>query len=358
MPSGSPGAGTGRPLRTMAALYEVLCHADDADLFYVTDERPGITRRRRGRGWSYHHPDGTSVSQEDRVRIEALVIPPAWTDVWICPLPDGHIQATGRDAKGRKQYRYHDRWREVRDANKYERLAEFGAGLPDLRARLEDDLAKRGLREERVLAAVVRLLDETLIRIGNDEYAEANESFGLTTFQGDHVDVDGTTIRFEFPGKSGVEQDVSLQDRRLASIVKACQDLPGEDLFAYVDADGRAVDVTSTMVNDYLRSITGASVTAKDFRTWGGTVTAAEMLVELPVPDSEREAKSNELLALDAAADRLGNTRTVCRNCYVHPHVASAYREGDLQEAWKRARASARFRRGERAVLTVLESRV
>ncbi|MCU1484600.1 MAG: putative topoisomerase [Actinomycetia bacterium] len=341
----------------MAALYEVLCHADDADLFYVVDDRPGITRRRRGRGFSYHHPDGTAVDAEDKARIGELVIPPAWTDVWICPLPDGHIQATGRDAKGRKQYRYHDRWREVRDADKYERLADFAAGLPDLRATVDDHLGRRGLPQEKVLAAVVRLLDETLIRIGNDEYAETNESFGLTTIECDHVDVEGTTITFEFRGKSGVEQAVSLRDRRLASIVQACQDLPGEDLFGYLDADGKAVDVTSTMVNDYLRATTGSDVTAKHFRTWGGTVTAAELLAPLPVPETETEAKSNELAALDMAADRLGNTRTVCRNCYVHPHVGTAYREGDLQEAWKRARSSARFSRTERAVLTVLEQR-
>lgn len=341
----------------MAVTFEVLSDANEAGLYYVTDERPGITRRRRGKGFSYHHPDGSAVSAEDRARIEALVIPPAWTDVWICPIGDGHLQATGRDARGRKQYRYHDRWREVRDANKYERLAEFAANLPDLRVRLDADLAKRGLSEEKVLAAVVRLLDETLIRIGNEEYAETNESFGLTTIEDEHVDVTGSSIRFEFPGKSGVEHDVLLRDRRLAAIVKACQELPGEDLFGYLDGAGNPVDVTSGMVNDYLRSITGENITAKHFRTWGGTVIAAEALAVLPVPDSEREARANELLALDAAAGALGNTRTVCRNCYVHPHITAAYREGDLQEAWKRSRGSARFRREERAVLNVLEAR-
>jgi DNA topoisomerase-1 len=342
----------------MPALFEVLCDADAADLFYVTDERPGITRRRRGKGFSYHHPDGSPVSAAERERIEEIVIPPAWTDVWICPLADGHVQATGRDERGRKQYRYHPRWREIRDANKYERLAEFGAGLPDLRRRLDDDLARRGLPGEKVLAAVVRLLDDTLIRIGNDEYKATNDSYGLTTIEGEHVSVEGSRIQFEFRGKSGVEHDVELRDRRLATVVKACQDLPGEELFGYVDDAGRVVDVTSTMVNDYLRSLTGAPITAKDFRTWGGTVTAAELLAPLPVPDSEKEAKSNEIFALDAAAERLGNTRTVCRNCYVHPHVSAAYREGDLHAAWNRARDSARFSRGERTVLTVLEARV
>ena len=340
----------------MAALYEVLCHADDADLYYVVDDRPGITRRKRGKGFSYHHPDGSAVEPEEKARIEALVIPPAWTDVWICPLPDGHIQATGRDARGRKQYRYHDRWREVRDANKYERLSEFAEGLPKLRARLDEHLALRGLPQEKVLAAVVKLLDETLIRVGNDAYAEENESYGLTTIEGDHVDVEGATINFEFKGKSGVEHALSLRDRRLASIVQACQELPGEDLFGYLDAEGKAVDVTSTMVNDYLRELTGANVTAKHFRTWGGTVVAAELLAPLPVPETKAEAKSNVLAAVDEAAAKLGNTRTVCRNCYVHPRVPTAYEEGELQEAWKKARSATRFSRGERAVLTLLGS--
>jgi DNA topoisomerase-1 len=325
-------------------------------LRYVAEEEPGITRRRRGKGFSYAWPDGTTVAAEDRERIDALVIPPAWTDVWICRDDRGHLQATGRDEKGRKQYRYHDRWREVRDAAKYERLAEFAAGLPDVRARVEEDLARSGLTQERVLAAVVRLLDETLIRVGNDEYAETNGSFGLTTLEPEHVCVEGTSIEFKFRGKSGIEQELSLRDRRLANIVRACQELPGEDLFGYLDDDDNPVDVTSTMVNEYLRSITGDDVTAKHFRTWGGTVAVAELLAVLPAPDDEREATSNELLALDAAADRLGNTRTVCRNCYVHPLIAPAYRDGALQEAWKRARGAARFRRAERATLAVLEA--
>jgi DNA topoisomerase-1 len=325
-------------------------------LRYVAEEEPGITRRRRGKGFSYAWPDGTTVNPENRERIDALVIPPAWTDVWICRDERGHLQATGRDEKGRKQYRYHDRWREVRDAAKYERLAEFAAGLPDARARVEEDLARSGLPQERVLAAVVHLLDETLIRVGNDEYAETNGSFGLTTLEPDHVRVEGTSIEFKFRGKSGVEQELSLRDRRLANIVRACQELPGEDLFGYLDDDDNPVDVTSTMVNEYLRSITGDDITAKHFRTWGGTVAVAELLAVLPAPDDEREATSNELLALDAAADRLGNTRAVCRNCYVHPLIAPAYREGSLQEAWKRARDAARFRRAERATLAVLEA--
>jgi DNA topoisomerase-1 len=245
----------------------------------------------------------------------------------------------------------------VRDAVKYERLADFAASLPDVRARIDDDLARRGMPQEKVLAAVVKLLDETLIRVGNDEYAETNGSFGLTTLEADHVQVEGATIEFNFRGKSGVEQALSLRDRRLAGIVRACQDLPGEDLFGYLDETGEAVDVTSTLVIEYLRAITGADVTAKHFRTWGGTVTVAELLAALPTPDGEQEAKSNELLALDAAAERLGNTRTVCRNCYVHPLIAPAYREGELQEAWKRARDGTHFRRSEKATLAVLQAR-
>jgi len=326
-------------------------------LVYVTDDRPGILRRRRGKGFSYHRADGRAVDDDERARIESLAIPPAWTDVWICAEENGHLQATGRDARGRKQYRYHPRWREVRDAAKYDRLVDFAAGLPDLRARVDDDLARRGLPQEKVLAAVVRLLDETLIRIGNDEYVDANGSYGLTTIEAEHVRIDGPRIELEFTGKSGIEQDVVLRDRRLAAIVRACQELPGEDLFGYLDDEGAAVDVTSTMVNEYLRSITGDDVTAKHFRTWGGTVTVAELLAPLPVPDADAEARSNELLALDAAAARLGNTRIVCRNCYVHPHVAAAYRDGELQAAWKRAREAARFSRAEKATLTVLQER-
>ncbi len=242
--------------------------AEEAGLRYVNDAMPGISRRRQGKGFSYRHPDGSLVSERERERIEAVVVPPAWTDVWICPDPDGHIQATGRDDRGRKQYRYHPRWREARDATKYDSLATFGRTLPDVRARVEADLTRRGLPEEKVLAAVVRLLDETLIRIGNDEYAEANESYGLTTLQDDHAEITGAALTLEFGGKSGTEFDVVVRDRRLAHIVKQCQDLPGEDLFQYVDGD-RVIDVTSSHVNAYLREVAGPDRSAKDFRTWG-----------------------------------------------------------------------------------------
>lgn len=328
--------------------------AEEAGLRYVNDAMPGISRRRQGKGFSYRHPDGSLVSERERERIDAVVVPPAWTDVWICPDPDGHIQATGRDDRGRKQYRYHPRWREARDATKYDSLAIFGRTLPDVRARVEADLARRGLPEEKVLAAVVRLLDETLIRIGNDEYAEANESYGLTTLQDDHAEITGAALTLEFGGKSGTEFDVVVRDRRLARIVKQCQDLPGEDLFQYVDGD-RVIDVTSSHVNAYLREVAGPDRSAKDFRTWGGTVVAAETLVGLGTSATKREADNNLLVAIDAAAERLGNTRAVCRSCYVHPRIPEAYVTGSLADAWRRARAAPRLSRGEKTVLAVLE---
>ena len=340
----------------MADLYDALSDADDAELFYVTDESPGITRRRRGKGFSYHHPDGAAVDADTKAWIETeIVIPPAWTDVWISPLRDGHILATGRDARGRKQYRYHPRWREVRDANKYGRMLEFGGDLPDLRKRVDADLSRRGMGAEKVLAAVVRLLDETLIRVGNEEYAASNESFGLTTITPEHVEVNGSEIAFEFTGKGGIELATSLRDRRLAQIVKRCEELPGHDLFKFVDGDGTPVDVTSTDVNLYLREITGQPFTAKDFRTWGGTVVAAETLADLGPASTEKEAEANIIAAVDAAAEALGNTRAVCRSCYVHPQVTEAYKDGFLHEAWRSARSSGALRRGERAVLKVLE---
>jgi DNA topoisomerase-1 len=340
----------------MGDLYQALNAADEAGLLHVSDARPGIRRIRRGTGFSYVDPQGATLGAAERERIAAIAIPPAWTDVWICPRPDGHILATGRDAKGRKQYRYHPRWREVRDGDKYDRLGRFGRSLPGIRARLEEDLARRGLVEEKVLAAVVSLLDESLIRIGNDEYAEQNESYGLTTIEGDHVSVSGASVHFEFRAKSGVEQSVAVSDKRLAKIVRQCQELPGEDLFAFTDESGRVVDVTSTHVNDYLRSVTGDTFTAKDFRTWGGTVVAAEALAGLGQAATEREKEANVVAAIDTAAVALGNTRAVARSCYVHPGVTDAYREGSLAEAWRSARSRPRFRRPEVAVLTIVES--
>jgi DNA topoisomerase-1 len=336
---------------------EALAAADDAGLYYVSDLQPGITRRRRGRGWSYHRPDGSTIEDEgERARIASIAVPPAWTDVWISPIADGHIQATGRDAKGRKQYRYHQRWREVRDSTKYHRLSDFGSALPDIRERLDEDLSRRGLPLNKVLAAVLHLLDETLIRIGNEEYAEQNESFGLTTLQDGHATIDGSLVTFDFRAKSGIEQEVDFRDKRLARIVRQCQDLPGEDLFQYLDDAGEVCDVTSTHVNEYLRAMTDATFTAKDFRTWGGTVVAAEALVEIGPPASKTAAKRNFLAAVDRASEKLGNTRSVAKASYVHPRINDAYLDGSLADAWGTAEAKPRFTQCEAAVLTVLKS--
>src|SRR4051812_13153147 len=281
-------------------------------------DRPGWTRRRRGKGWSYLDPTGAPVTDPEALeRIKGLVIPPAWTDVWICPDPRGHLQATGRDARGRKQYRYHPRWREVRDGDKYGRLPEFGRALPAIRRRINRDLARPGLPREKVLAAVVKLLETTFIRVGNDEYARQNQSFGLTTMRDGHVRVSGSKVRFLFRGKSGVTHELELDDRRLARIVKQCRDLPGQELFQYLDAQGKVVDVGSEDVNAYLKEITGTGFTSKDFRTWAGTVLAATLLRDYEAVDSESRAKKNVVSAIEQVAKRLGNTRAVCRRCYV-----------------------------------------
>ncbi len=327
--------------------------AVEAGLRYVSDAKPAIVRRRCGKGFSYRSVDGSLVSGDERHRIEAIAIPPAWTDVWICDRPDGHILATGRDDRGRKQYRYHPHWQEASEATKFAALVDFGHALPSVRARVEEDLARPGLPEEKVLASVVHLLDETLIRIGNDEYAVSNDSYGLTTLEDDHATVSGSTVAFEFGGKSGAEFEVEVRDPRLAAIVRRCQDLPGEDLFQYLDGD-RVIDVTSTSVNDYLRSLTNGERTAKDFRTWGGTVVAVETLASLAPAETAQKAERQILTAIDAAADRLHNTRAVARSSYVHPGVIEAYRDGTLAEAWRQSRSAPRMSRAERAVLKVL----
>lgn len=339
----------------MADLLEALTHADEADLFYVTDERPGFARRKRGKGFSYLDADGKAVDAETKAWIESLAIPPAWTDVWICPSRDGHLLATGRDAKGRKQYRYHPRWREVRDGNKYFRLIDFAGVLPSVRKKIDEHLRLPGLPREKVLGAVVRLLDETLIRVGNDEYAVMNESYGLTTMHDEHAEIVGSRLHFEFTGKSGVEREIDLRDAGLARVVKACQDLPGEELFQYLDDGGNQVDVNSAHVNAYLRELTGAAFTAKDFRTWGGTVVAAETLVAFGAPSSAKDAEKQIVAAIDVAAGKLGNTRAVCRSCYVHPAIPEAHADGSLLDAWRASRDGAQCRRGERAVLKVLQ---
>ena len=302
-------------------------------LRYSSDDRPGLTRRRSGKGFSYRDADGKAVRDRATLeRIRALAIPPAWTDVWICPFDNGHLQATGRDARGRKQYRYHARFRQRRDSAKFERLIAFARALPKIRERVDADLGRPGLPREKVLAGVVRLLELTLIRVGNDEYARLNRSFGLTTLRDRHATVEGTQIRFRFRGKSGQDHEVDLRDRRLAAMVRRCRELPGQELFQYVGEDGRPVDVASDDVNAYLSEIV-PEVTAKDFRTWAGTVLAYRALVAAGTPGSATEAKRNVAAAIRATAGTLGNTAAVCRSAYVHPAVVEAYLDGRMRTA-------------------------
>jgi DNA topoisomerase-1 len=305
--------------------------AASAGLRYVTDAMPGITRKRAGRAFSYRDPQGDVIKERrDLARIRALAIPPAWTGVWICPDPNGHLQATGRDARGRKQYRYHAQWRTVRDAHKFDRTLVFAGALPRIRARVDADLRRHGLPREKVLATIVRLLETTLIRVGNAEYARDNKSYGLTTFRDRHVDFEGAELAFEFRGKSGKLHQVSIRDRRLARIVRACQELPGQELFQYVDAEGARRDVDSADVNAYLQEITGEPFTAKDFRTWAGTVLASLALSEFESFDTRAAAKRNVTRAIEQVAERLGNTVAVCRKSYIHPAILDAYLDGSL----------------------------
>ena len=299
-------------------------------LRHSTDRDPGISRRRSGRGFAYRGLNGRPIGDPETLeRIRKLAIPPAWTDVWICPAPNGHLQATGRDDRGRKQYRYHARFRRGREAAKYERLLAFAQALPAIRKRVDKDLARQQMSREKVLAAVVRLLELTLIRVGNDEYARLNRSFGLTTLRNRHATVRGSSLRFRFRGKSGQQHEVSLRDRRLAAVVRRCRDLPGQELFQYVDEDGEIVDVRSDDVNEYLREI-APEVTAKDFRTWAGTVLAFRALRALDAPRTDAEGRRNVMGAMRATADALGNTAAVCRQAYVHPIVVQAYLDGRL----------------------------
>jgi DNA topoisomerase I len=307
--------------------------AQAAGLRYVSDTMPGIRRKRSGSGFSYVAPDGKVIKDAAEIsRIKSLAIPPAYTDVWISPTANGHIQATGRDARGRKQYRYHPKWREKRDETKFGRVLAFSVALPRIRAQVERDLSKPGLPREKVLATVVRLLDCTGIRIGNDEYARSNRSFGLTTLQDRHVEISGSNIKFEFRGKSGKTHSVSLSDRRLARIVQRCQDIPGEDLFQYIDEEGVRQTISSGDVNDYLREISGEDFTAKDFRTWSGTKLAVAALTDRGHCTSARQIKTNILRAIDSVASQLNNTRAVCRKYYVHPSVFEAYTAGTMLE--------------------------
>ncbi len=338
---------------------EYVAAAKSAGLRYVTDAQPGITRRRVGTGWAYRTASGTRVSdREERKRLASLAIPPAWTDVWICPDSRGHLQVTARDAKGRKQYRYHPKFREERDESKFDRMLAFSAGLPRLRERVEQDLALPGLPRRKLLATIVRLLDKTLIRIGNEEYLRDNKSVGLTTMRRRHVEVDGHVLTFTFRGKSGVQHEIAVTDRRLARIVKQLQELPGQELFHYVDDDGMRIVVDSADVNGYLQEITEDDVTAKDFRTWSGTMLAAQALRAAGPASTVAEVKRNVNLALDAVAKRLGNTRAVARKYYVHPAVISAYYRGlaapSLKRSRRKLRDSAALRRDEVLVLQFL----
>ncbi len=337
-----------------------------AGLHYVSDGFAGISRRRSGKGWLFHAPNGARIrNPKTRQRINALAIPPAWTDVWICPDPDGHIQATARDARGRKQYRYHPSYRAARDRSKFRRMLEFSESLPLLRERIERDLRADDLSRRQLLATVVRLLDRTLIRVGSDEYARENRSYGLTTLRRRHVQVKGSQLQFSFRGKSGVEHSVAISDLRLARIIQRCRDLPGQEMFQYVDAFGKRQAVSSDDVNVYLREITGRDVTAKDFRTWGGTMLAAVELRAMGRASSRSEADANIIRAIDAVAERLGNTRTVCRKYYVHPALLHAYHLGLTAPLSRpalsrrgRARPTAALRRDEVTVLQFLQEKV
>jgi DNA topoisomerase-1 len=305
--------------------------ATAAGLRYVTDAMPGITRKRGGQAFSYRDRQGNLIKDRKQLaRLWALAIPPAWTGVWICPFANGHLQATGRDARDRKQYLYHPEWRAIRDAHKFDRILIFARALPRIRARIDADLRRRGLPRERVLATVVRLLETTLIRVGNAEYARENQSFGLTTIRHRHVEINGSTIAFEFRGKGGKVHKVSTQDRRLARVVRACHELPGQELFQYIDDDGVRRDVDSADVNAYLQEVTGEPFTAKDFRTWAGTVLASLALSEFESFDTEAAAKRNVTHAIERVANQLGNTVAVCRKSYIHPTILDSYLDGSL----------------------------
>ena len=308
-----------------------------AGLRYVTDAKPGITRKRWRKSFRYFDANGQLIRDESTLaRIKSIAIPPAWTDVWICPTPNGHLQSTGRDAKKRKQSRYHPRWREVRDETKYERMKIFGEALPVIRECAEHDLSLPGLPREKILATIVRLLETTSIRVGNEEYARENHSYGLTTMRNRHVAVEGSTVHFKFQGKSGKRHTIDLNDRRLARIVKRCLDLPGYELFQYVEDDGTVHSIDAADVNDYLRTISSQPFTAKDFRTWAGSVAAFSILREFEAVESERQAKKNIVQAVASVAELLGNTPAVCRKCYVHPAVLECYLCGEMLKAFER----------------------
>jgi DNA topoisomerase I len=345
------------------ALAREVAHAKAAGLMYVSDQDPGISRYVKGKGFRYRGPNGEPVAAEHLARIQSLAIPPAWSEVWISPLANGHIQATGRDARGRKQYRYHDQWRVIRDLHKFEHTVEFARLLPKIRARVASDMKLPGTPREKVLATIVSLLDKTLIRVGNVEYARENRSYGLTTLKARHLSVNGSELRFEFKGKSGKTWRLPLKDRRIARIVGKLQELPGQHLFKYLDEGGAVTSVDSADVNTYLREIADADVSAKDFRTWAGTVLAAGALSVLGTHETETQAKGQLKRAIQEVAARLGNTVTISRKCYVHPEVVACYLEGVFpklepapgdRDAAERGQLSSI----EQAVLQLLEERL
>jgi DNA topoisomerase-1 len=354
------------PRTTKSAKENLPSHsAHIAGLRYLTDDMPGIVRAHAGKGFRYRYPTGDSVQESEVLgRIKALAIPPAWKDVWICPDPAGHLQATGIDERGRKQFRYHKSWREIRDGTKYGRMIDFGKTLPSIRKRVRQDLAKAPLCRAKVLATVLRLLELSLIRIGNEAYARENKSYGLTTMRDKHVDIHGSKLRFHFRGKSGKWHDVDIHDARLARIVKQCQDLPGQELFQYVNEDGKRQKLDSDDVNRYLREITGSDFTAKDFRTWAGTVLGAVALSSFEDFRSQSEAKKNIVRAIEQVSGKLGNTMAICRKCYVHPDIINCYMEGKLVEGLKtrlrpkRGRSATGLRAEEKAVLSLLKQRL
>ena len=346
------------------AVADPLESARAAGLRYVTDSARGIRRIKIGKGFRYLAPDGSTLKDETaQARIKSLVIPPAWSNVWVCPVANGHLQVTGRDAKGRKQSRYHPKWREVRDETKYERMTHFAAALPTIRARVKEDLRKPGLPKEKVLATIVGVMEQTHIRVGNEEYARENKSYGLTTMRNKHVEVHGPDVTFSFQGKSRVHHTVSLHDRKLADVIKQCEDIPGYELFQYLDSEGVQHTIDSAAVNSYLGEITGQHFTAKDFRTWAGSVLACDMLRGFGPFQTATQAKKNVVEAIKVVAEKLGNTPTVCRKCYVHPAVLEAYlggispREAKTELDAEISEHEHSLRVEERALVQLLEQR-
>ena len=333
-----------------------------AGLKYVSDSNPGYRRRKSGRGFIYTNPKGEKVSDPELLeRFRQLVIPPAWRDVWICPDRKGHIQVTGRDQKGRKQYIYHPDWEEIRNSTKFYRMIDFAAAIPLIRKTVDEDLSKRGLTREKVLALIIDLMEKTLIRVGNQEYAKLNDSYGITTLKDEHVDVNGSSIEFLFKGKSGKQWIVNIKDRRLARLVKQCQDLPGQEVFSYIDEEGKLKTVDSFEVNEYIRQISGQDFSAKDFRTWNGTVIAAVHLFNLGPPENEKDEKRKVQETIKAVSAELINTPAICRKYYIHPDILTAFSDGTLFSEMKKVvnketKANG-LRAEEKAVLRILQSK-